>query len=265
MIIQFPNNFKIDDYNDKFLWRYIDLHKLIDLLNKKQIYFTRFDHFEDGVEGLTGKGVSLKAFTQGEPITMTNVGPNLTPEQKEITIRQDKNWREMYLDEITGSQQTQFASCWFLGDRESLAMWKLYSRKEGVAIKFKARQLIDTLVTAARNYTSSAFHIMYLGQVAYKNIWPFDPLENFDGQFNGLNKDRSYLHENEFRFVSVVPITEKAKHNNFTLPIGELNTFDFKIITNPFMEKYEMENLKTLLGKYELENYLIPSRMEIRK
>jgi hypothetical protein len=41
MKIVYPDNFSLDELNDNFLWRYIELHKLIDLLNKEQIYFTR--------------------------------------------------------------------------------------------------------------------------------------------------------------------------------------------------------------------------------
>ncbi len=49
MEIEFPDNFDINDYENQFLWRYLDLHKLFDLIIHKQLYFTRFDHFEDGV------------------------------------------------------------------------------------------------------------------------------------------------------------------------------------------------------------------------
>lgn len=264
MEIQYPDNFLIEEYNDKFLWRYIDLHRLIDLLNNKHLYFTRFDNFEDGLEGLTGKGIGLKVFTQGNPITKDNINKSFDEEIQLKLIKDDKNRRQLYLDTLTGSQQTQFANCWFLGDRESLAMWKLYSKNDGVAIKFNARQLINTVIATAKSYTKTDFKILYLGPVKYKNIWPFDPYEKFDGKFNGLKKDKSYIHENEFRFVVVVPSEKKGEYKNFILPIGELSAYDLKIITNPFMKKWEVENLKKLLSKYELDQLLMSSKMEIR-
>ena len=257
MKIEYPDNFSIEDYDNNFLWRYINLHKLIDLLINKQLYFTRFDHFEDGMEGLTGKGIQLKAFTQRNPLTKENINKTFSEEEQQRLIEYDKNKREQYLDSLTDSQQSQFANCWFLGDRESLAMWKLYSKKDGVAIKFNAKQLIEEVVDSARNFISDPdFIILYCGPVNYKNIWPIDPHEKFDGKFNGLKKDRSYIHESEFRFVAVVPLEKKGQYINFKLPIRELSNFDIEIITNPFMEKWEIENLRALLINYSLESFL---------
>jgi hypothetical protein len=265
MTVEYPNNFTLNDYNDRFLWRYIDLPKLLDLLNNKRLYFSRFDHFEDGLEGITGKGITLKAFTQAAPLTTENVNKNLDEETQENLITQDKSMRERYLDYLVKSQQTQFASCWFLGNRESLAMWKIYSKKEGVAVKFNAKELIENVVASAESYTNTDFSRFYLGAVTYKNIWPFDPHEKFDQKFNGLKKDNSYSHENEFRFVTVVPTDKKGLYSKFILPIAELSALNVKVIANPFMESYEIENLKVLLAKYNLANCFTPSEMEIRK
>jgi hypothetical protein len=87
---------------------------------------------------------------------------------------------------VFSTQKTQFASCWFLDDRESFAMWKIYSKKEGIALKFNAKQFAETVVASAENYSNTDFKILYYGKVDYKNIRPFDPLEKFDGKFNGL-------------------------------------------------------------------------------
>jgi hypothetical protein len=73
-------------------------------------------------------------------------------------------------------------------------MWKLYSKKEGVAIKFNGRQLANTIIASAQSFNNSDFHSLYYGPVEYKNIWPFDHQETFKGKFNGLKKDKSYIH-----------------------------------------------------------------------
>ncbi len=262
MRIKYPDKFYIKEYDSKFLWRYIDFYKLIDLLINKRIYFTRFDNFEDGIEGLTGRGVGLKVLTQSEPLTKNNIN-DFEKETKEKHINDDRNRRKEYLNTLANSQQTQFASCWFLGERESLAMWKLYSGNGGVAIKFNAKELIEAIIAAAKSYTNSPFEIFYFGSVNYKNIWPFDPYETFDGKFNGLKKDKSYIYENEFRFVATVLSKNKGNYKSFVLPIGELSAYNMTIITNPFMENWKIENLRSLLKKYNLENYLTISSMEI--
>lgn len=265
MKIEYPDNFSLNDLNDAFLWRYIELHKLLDLLVNEHIYFSRLDKFEDGIEGITGKNVSLKAINQSTPITKENINKRFTESMQSQIIEQDKTRRLEYLKSLSDSQQTQFASCWYIGNRESLAMWKLYSKSDGVAIKFHARELADTLKAAAESYTNSDFDLFFLGPVNYKNIWPFDPHEKFDGKFNTLKKDKSYSHESEFRFISVTNIPSKGKYESFVLPIGKLPAYNLEIITNPFMIDYQKDNLKKFLSKFGLTNSLKHSQMEIRK
>lgn len=265
MTIDFPNNYSLDDLNDKFLWKYLDLYKLIDILYSQQLYFTRFDHYEDGLEGITGKGIGLKAFTQGQPLTKENINPAFDQGTQDRLIADDQGRRKEYSDSIEASQKSQYGCCWFVGDRESLAMWKLYSKKEGIAIKFKARQLADTIIASAESLTNTDFSILYYGPVEYKNIWPFDPHETFKGKFNGLKKDKSYIHETEFRFVAVVPSDKKGVHHHLRLPIGQVSNLDIEIIANPFMEQWQFDNLKLLLHNFHLDDKLHKSKMEVRK
>jgi len=264
MKIKFPQSYSIDELNGKFLWRYIDLYRLINLIQSQQLYFTRFDHFEDGVEGLTGcRG--MKFFTQGQAITKENINKEIDEKTQDIIIAGDERRRKEYSELLGKIQQTQFASCWFMGDRESIAMWKLYSTKGGVAIKFKARQLTDTIIASAKSITNTDFGIFYYGPVSYKNIWPFDPEETLENKYNGLNKDKSYSFENEFRFVAVVSSDKKGTYSSFKLPIGQIYSFDLEVIANPFMEHWQFESLKQLLRFYHFEDKLLKSKMDVRK
>ncbi len=265
MTIEFLDNYSLKDLDDKFLWKYLDLYKLIDLIQNQQLYFTRFDHFEDGLEGITGKDIGLKLIIQSEPLTKENINPTIDTKRQEELIEHDKRMRNDYVDNVELSQKSQYACCWFLGDRESIAMWKLYSQKDGVAIKFKARQLADTIIASAQNFTNTDFQVLYLGPVEYKNIWPVDLSEKFNGKFNGLKKDKSYSHENEYRFVAVVDRDKKGIHHHFTLPIGKVSSFDIEIIANPFMEQWQFDNLKLLLHNFHLDDKLQKSKMDIRK
>jgi len=144
-------------------------------------------------------------------------------------------------------------------------MWKIYSKSDGIALKFKAKELTETIIASAESYTNSDFHVLYYGKVDYKNIWPFDPQERFDGKFNGLKKDKSYSSEEEFRFVTVIPLEKMGKHSFFRLPIGKLSEFDIEIITNPFMESWKIQGLKKLLEKFGLNEKMLESNMKINK
>lgn len=265
MKIEYPINFSLNDLNSAFLWRYVELGKLLDLLVNEHIYFTRLDKFEDGIEGITRKNVWIKEINRSTPITKENINKSFNESMQSQIIDEDKTRRLEYLKSLSDSQQTQFASCWYLGNRESLAMWKLYSRNDGVAIKFNARELVDTLRSAAECYTNSDFQIFLFGPVNYKNIWPFDPDEIFDGTFNALKKDKSYSHESEFRFITATDIPMKGKYESFKLPTGKLTGYNLEIMTNPFMADYQKDNLSKFLSKFGLSNTLTHSQMEIRK
>lgn len=265
MTISFPDGYSIQDLDGKFLWKYLDLFKLIDLLQSNQLHFTRFDHFEDALEGITGRGIGLKFYTDGEPLTEENINPQFTLEEQKRIIAEDQQFRLEFETGIQNSQQSQYGSCWFLGDKESLAMWKLYSKKDGVALRFSARQLADTIIASAESYTNSDFDFFYCGPVDYKNIWPFDMHETFPGKFNGLKKDKSYIHESEFRFVAAVSGKNLGKHDYLKLPIGKISVFDVNIIANPFMEKWQYDNLRMLLDNFQVGEKLQKSKMVLRK
>ena len=143
-------------------------------------------------------------------------------------------------------------------------MWKIYSDKNGVAVKFDAKELTDTILKAAESYTDKDFEYLTFGPLNYKNIWPFDPHETFDGRFNAMKKDNSYSHENEFRFITVVPLAKKGVYEHLKLLIGDISTYNIEIIANPFMKNWEITNLRALLKPYNLDTKLISSQMEVK-
>lgn len=265
MKIEHPDKFYPSELNGQFLWKYIDFFKLLDLISSQELYFQRFDKFEDGLEGLTGNAIFLKFATQGQPLTEQNINKTFDENLQKIAIREDQQRRKEFQDIVNKTQKTQYGNCWFLDNRESLSMWKIYSQEDGVALKFNAQQLTETIVASAENYTKTDFQIMYYGKVEYKNIWPFDPEEIYEGKFNGLKKDRSYRYENEYRFVVVVSPSHIGHYNSFRLPIGNLKDFDVEIITNPFIRPWKINIIKSVLKKYDLSDKIKISTMDINK
>lgn len=265
MEIEYPNNYKASNYTGQFLCRYLDLYKLLDIINNHQIYFTRLDKFDDPLEGLTANAIKLRLFTQRDPITEKNINKLFSPEDQKRIIQDDKIRREQYKREVAMSQKSQFANCWFKGEKESIAMWRLYSKKEGVIIKFEANELIDTILQSVTQVKELENTKMTFGDVDYKNIWPFDLDEVFDNKFNAMKKDKSYLHENEFRFIIAVSGGMIDLFDNIILPINSFNNMNFEILASPFMEKWEFLNLAKLLSKYDLEKRLRQSNTAIKR
>lgn len=265
MRVEYPENFDINNLKDLFLWRYLDVHKLIDLLHNEKIHFTRLDLFEDELEGITARNILLKAFTQSEAITEENINKTLPRDAQLRGIENDSKLRKEYSENLSNSQQTQFASCWFVGSKESVAMWKLYSKEGGVAVRFNAFDLAKSLIASAEAYTNSDFEVLVLGNVVYKNIWPLDMNEKFDGRFNAMKKDNSYSHENEFRFIAITHMRAKGKYEYWRLPIGALKSYDFQVVTSPYMNKFQKENIENLLSKYHLQEKIQQSKIAIRR
>ena len=67
--INFVNDEHINE--NSFLWRYIDISKLLSFLINKSFFFTRLDKFEDGKEGITSNHLFYKKMineTENDPI-----------------------------------------------------------------------------------------------------------------------------------------------------------------------------------------------------
>ena len=264
MEIEYPENFDTSAYKNKFLCRYLDLYKLLDILNNHQLYFTRLDKFDDPLEGITVNAIKLKLFNSATPITEENINKAFTEEEQKDILARDKFHRSQYEIEISQSQKSQFANCWFKGEKESIAMWRLYSKEDGVILKFDSHDLIEAVVGSAKQLKELEHTKMTFGDLEYKNIWPFDWEETFSNKFNALKKDNSYSHENEFRFIIAVPGDMIDKFDHIVIPITSLTNLNFEILASPFMQNWKLKNLAKLLSKYELEGKLKQSKTAVK-
>src|SRR5579864_3674448 len=102
------------------LWRYMDLAKLLSLLTREALFFSRVDLLGDPFEGSLTRYLQLKRERhhallrkRGKPIRLRAGASALVETRIANTI----------------------ISCWHMNDTESAAMWRLYvTGNEGVAI-----------------------------------------------------------------------------------------------------------------------------------
>lgn len=165
-------------------------------------------------------------------------------------------------------QRTFFASCWYLGTRESLAMWNAYSNKDSVAIKFNPGDLCQKILQESARLEHDDFTRMVHGKVEYFKLSPFDTtdmtIRNCGHRFRGFLKDESYKHEEEFRFLVFQSDLEK-RYEYFEFPFQPLKKSDFEIITHPFMEDWKHNNIFQSLKNKGLERRLTRSAIPTRK
>ncbi len=110
MRVEVNKDYSFDE--DQYLFKYIDLHKLIYFLNSEKLFFSPLSYFNDPLEGISEKILFDKHLSEHAGNTQEN---------EKNKIFQDDEKNEYYRDYLERVQQRLFASCWFLGIRESLA------------------------------------------------------------------------------------------------------------------------------------------------
>jgi hypothetical protein len=127
---------------NSFLYRYLTIDKLLDLLLNERISLVRLNLFDDKLEGSELNHLRLNCFSdlekkymQKQGGTLSSISLTVNPTQRNERSRQRENF-----------QETNYASCWYINDYESVAMWQLYSKPDSVAIKIPYKVLNKELL-----------------------------------------------------------------------------------------------------------------------
>jgi hypothetical protein len=238
--------------SEQYLFKYIDLHKLMYFLNTEKLFFSPLSYFDDPLEGITEDMLYKHSATDD------NQNPTYNTHQQEHPFSN-------YLKNV---QRKLFASCWFLGIRESLAMWETYSNRDSVALRFKPQHLCDIMSNSFATFDMPDFKAMVHGKVEYFKLSPFDPvdtaLKNCGHKYSGFLKDLSYKHEEEFRFL-LMQNKETDDHEFYEFSPGPITNLDFNIITHPYMEDWKYNNICLVLKNKGMEHKLLRSQIPTRK
>lgn len=231
----------LESTSENYLWRFMDLHKLISFLTTQKIYFSRFDQFEDVNEGISKKQL-FKQYKEHDSDYQSQVHNN----------------RELEIEE---RQKRLFASCWFYGKRESVAMWNLYAQNDGIALRVKANSFIDSLTPENIQIEDpESVNTLYHGPVFYKDFLNFQDIEDFKDETRviGFQKDLSFEHEKEYRIM----IRQRYKEDNYDtyfnsyeIGLNNFNDLQFELLAHPKMQSWQKENVQKLIGKLNVQNF----------
>jgi hypothetical protein len=97
---------------DKYLWKYMDLHKFLSFITTKSLYLTRLDKFEDKREGINANHLINKIIKRNldnhsifkgmsDYVGIDNLGPTMNRIESEIKTIQRFN----------------FANCWVIAKK----------------------------------------------------------------------------------------------------------------------------------------------------
>lgn len=256
--LNFENNFN----KGEFLWKYMDIHKFIYFISKQKLFFTRLDKFNDPLEGSDITGLSLLELFGGILNNPRNFKDN-NKGKKEFE-EYHKHTSEQVIKSRNQIQKSTFGNCWFIGKRESVAMWQIYSSNDSIAIKAEPSRLIESIEKGSHKLSFD--HKIIGKSMKYDFIMPVNEFEIKNKNHDvGFVKDIAYEHENEYRFMIKEILTEN-KMDSIELPLTDFYQKDsFLVICHPQMENWKVQNLKLLMTKFAIENQVLESEIKLNK
>lgn len=179
----------VDDHpekDDAVLWRYMDLSQLLSIMEREQLRFCRADNLGDPYEGsLT---VPRKEIRDDQVEALKEVS------EEDGWTSINRNTEELIKEQAKKNKRQRewvFINCWHLNEKESAAMWKLYSKSdEAIAIKTTFQRLVSSLEENEEDIS--------LSKVRYLDFEEDDMVRG-ESTIDFLYKRKSFKHESEVR------------------------------------------------------------------
>jgi|SRR5665213_93287 len=238
--------------NDAKIWRYMDISKLVSILNTGSLFFPRADRFSDAWEG----SVSLNdviAFYD------TVAGGQ---EKEEERKRLKDNHRRAF----SGFRRHTYISCWHENSGESDAMWKLYLKSdEGIALQTSFGRLHRQLETCPRE--------IRLGKVKYldyrrESIPGSTPIGHayVVGQFAPfIHKRAGFVHEAEVRaiFQDRYETVDDRSEAEDGLPIKvNIEELVEGVYLAPLTKKWFRDSVQSILDRFGINRQVHQSQFD---
>ena len=248
-----------DDPNIK-VWRFMDVTKLVALLETCSLHFSRAGEFADPFEG----SLALMNKITNE-ITIAEILRDQheeTPSEMRYTRDQ---LREIFSQMHRDSRQWVFINCWHGAESESLAMWRLYGSDNGSVVvqttykKLKEALPTDVFIDEEKQEKSN----VYLGMVEYKDyLHPSKGLKldaNILAPF--MHKRLAYEYEKEVRafLTHIQPASPSIMSVDVDIDVGQLIE---SIRVRPGTPEWELRTIERLVRKYGLDTEVIPSEID---
>jgi hypothetical protein len=224
------------------LWRYMDLTKLIALLDTKALYFARADLLGDAWEGATSRFNVITQRTRYAGI----------PDDMRLKIVE--TWSKVKRE----ARFRTYISCWHMDQHESDAMWKLYMKDAGIAIQTTFERLQASMAEDQE-------HAVYVGKVRYIDYDAEEMPEN-NLYWPFLHKRASFRHENEVRAIlpATMPLTTGL--NSASTPPGvcvpvSIEQLIEKIFVAPMTPIWVTQVIQSVLERFGLRRTLQQSAL----
>lgn len=180
------------------LWRYMDLPRFVDLLQRQSLYFTRADRMRDKWEGAAGS--YAQDYWRNLDAERGFVGDDYESRMADASLRREAERRHLYMN------------CWHKSPVESAAMWDLYEPTgRGIAIR-------STWNAVARGIADERpIMAMTVRYVDYSNF----VVPTWNTYYPFGYKRESFAHEREVRFIYAATPTRPALPGEVQVPQPE--------------------------------------------
>lgn len=232
------------------IWRYLDLPKLIDLLQTRSLYFARVNSLqdEDPFEGSFAKGnLDLLRKQLLEPKEVIK-GKSLTEEHVHNLVKI-----------ITGTAKDfAYINCWHASDTESVALWKQYGTEKGAIV---IRSTYEKLVRAFPDNDQEK--TVHMGMIQYLNYANPEEYMKFNSNLMTplFHKRIEYQHEREVRALVFLSPDRANDQNGFKINIDVDKVIE-EIRMGPRTPKWITEIVAKLIEKYDLHLKVLPSQLD---
>jgi hypothetical protein len=225
MSVIFPDSLK-----GLTIWRYMSLEKMLDVFRTGSLHFAALNSFRDPYEGAVPIG------WRGPVTDLSNLPDSIdssSDSSKWHSIDIDVGGGEFFKDQKIG--QELYVSCWHANEGQSAAMWSLYSKDSGIAIRTTTEHLRDALLNWQREVELAA--VEYLESVP-----------RFMCGKPWTIKRPSFKHENEVRAA----IREPASDSRGLLISVDVETLVGEILVSPDSPEWIEEVVRDVVAKYGL-------------
>jgi hypothetical protein len=220
------------------LWRYMDLSKLISLIETSALHFNRVDNYEDPYEGWLPSG----KFEEQQYGNHEDV-----PDAQDISLPSRVPIWEL--------RKLVYTSCWMINKGQSDAMWSSYlSSNQGIAIQTTVgtleSQLPDTLD-------------IDIGKVNYIDWNETEiSIKDYEPLVLAFFKREAFKHENELRVAYRLSFdhedVESRDEYKIESPLGEKISVDPEtlidtIYTSPRAPSWFTDTVEEMISSYDLD------------
>jgi hypothetical protein len=217
---------------DTKVWRYTDFTKFVSLLDRRSLFFSRADQLGDPFEGSYPK---LNVKRRREAYCGTNLGT--------------QDWSDL-LQSMRGDT---LVNCWCMGEHESDAMWKLYTRnEEGVTIQSTFRLLCEAFAETKQE--------VYAGTVAYVD-YESDFIPEDNAFYPYLCKRKNFEHEKELRVIYQDLMSPDVVQYGLYIPVS-ISTLIERVHVAPFATDWFTDLVSSVARKYSADLEVVKSSLD---